>query len=565
LSIPLRAYQRQAIDAVNAAEARGVTRPLVVKPTGSGKTITFAHLLLERAGRGLVLAHRDELVTQAVDKLRMVAPELRVGVCKAERDELHAQVVVASVQTLARPNRLARLIDALTHGRTLFETPDPLRTVVVDEAHHHVAGADGNTFGVVLDALAALPSRPLVVGFTATPDPLTKSEDGELAGGWQEVVFQLGILDGIREGWLVDVKGKEVKLAGVDFRDLHSSRGEIRADEADAMLMEADAPQHAARAYLEHAERGWKALAFTPTIASAHAFARAFRAAGVPSEAVDGEMPMDERRAILRRLATGETLVVPNAQCLTEGFDQPDVRVVIMARPTRSRVFALQCIGRALRPFPGKEFALILDLVGSVKRHDLMTVSALFGVKDEAVAERGLLAASSEEEQAAAAAMAAPGEPEQDQRRLVSRDIELFKGRNFAWVIAGDRYVLSLGEQGMVAVEVNAEGLHDVLLVKSERIGTRIFKGREVAQYRETRKKLFAGLNLDYATGAAEDYVRKAGALRLNAKDASWRVVPASPAQQQLLQKWGKWRPGMSKGEASDAISARMARRRATA
>jgi superfamily II DNA or RNA helicase len=254
--------------------------------------------------------------------------------------------------------------------------------------------------------------------------------------------------------------------------------------------------------------------------------------------------------------------VLANCAVLTEGYDEPSCDAVIMARPTKSRVLALQCVGRGLRPFPGKSDCLVLDLVGSVKRHDLMTVSALFGVKDDAVAERGLLAASEEEQQAVAAVN---GMPEQDQRRLVSRDIELFKGRNFAWVIAGDRYVLSLGEQGMVAVELNAEGLHDVLLVKSERIGTRIFKGREVAQYRETRKKLFAGLNLDYATGAAEDYVRKAGALRLNARDASWRVVPASEAQQQLLQKWGKWRPGMSKGEASDAISARMARRRATA
>lgn len=561
MSLALRPYQRAAIDAVAAACARGLRRVLVVMPTGAGKTVAFAHLLRERGGRGLVLAHRDELVSQAVDKLRMVAPELSVGVCKAERDELGAQVVVASVQTLARPARLDRLRAAWRQPQ-LFGGASGLRTVVADEAHHYPAGEEGNTFGSVLTGLGAFDDDgPLVVGCTATPDPLTKTEDGELAGGWQEVVFQLGILDGIREGWLVDVRAKEVKLAGADFRDLHSSRGEIKADEAASMLLEADAPAHAARAYQQHAA-GRRALVFTPTIALAHEMARAFRGAGVTAEAVDGEMPLDERRAILRRLHTGETLVVPNAQVLTEGFDEPSVSAVIMARPTKSRPFALQCIGRGLRPYPGKTDCVVLDLVGSVRRHDLMTVSAMFGCRDEVVEQRGLLAAATQ-----AAEAGALGQAPAPAGELVAREFALFQARAFAWVASGSRFSLSLGDQGMVALEPNPERpeLWDVLHVRTVQRGERYFGGRRVPQYVEDRKRLFVGLDMGYATGAAEDYVRKAGAAILSRRDAAWRKRPPTEKQAVLLRKWGLWRDGLTAGDASDVIGARMARRRRSA
>lgn len=548
MSLPLRPYQRQAIDAVAAAAVRGVRRMLVVKPTGAGKTVTFAHMLAERGGRAVVLAHRDELVQQAADKLRMVAPELTVGVCKAERDEVLAHVVIASVQTLARPARLSRLMAGL-HGAHLFGGATGLRTLVVDECHHYPAGADGNTFGRVLEGLGAFDDGgPLTVGFTATPDPLTASSDGALAGGWEEVVYQLGILDGIRGGWLVDVKAKEVLLAGVDFNDLHVNRGEIKADEAAEMLLEADAPTHAARAYLEHAA-GMSALVFTPTIAVAHAMAAAFRAAGVSAEAVDGQMPLDERRAILRRLHTGETLVVPNAQVLTEGFDEPRVSCIIMARPTRSRPFALQCIGRGLRPYPGKSHCIVLDLVGSVRRQDLMTVSALFDARKEALERDGLLAASTEEARAVV-------EAQEPRGRLVTREIELFKARAFAWVDAGGRFVLSLGEKGNVVLEPSANpetpDRWDVFHTRRVQVATK--------RWVMNRKKLFAGLPMDYATGAAEDYMRREGAERLNAKDAGWRALPATEPQRNALMRRGRWRTGMLRGEASDALSALYAR-----
>ncbi len=110
LRITPRPYQCEAVAAIVAAERRGVRRPLLALPTGTGKTIVFALLVQQRGGRTLVLAHRDELIQQAVDKLRLVDPSMEIGVVKAERDEHEAPTVVASVQTLSRKPRLARLL-----------------------------------------------------------------------------------------------------------------------------------------------------------------------------------------------------------------------------------------------------------------------------------------------------------------------------------------------------------------------------------------------------------------------------------------------------------------------
>ena len=124
--LQLRPYQEEAIQAVDTAFDEHISRPLVALPTGTGKTVVFVHLLVQRGGRSLVLVHRDELLRQCQDKLLMVNPDLDTGIVKAKENDVGAQVVVASVQTVSRKNRLPQLFA-------------DFNTVVVDEAHHAVA------------------------------------------------------------------------------------------------------------------------------------------------------------------------------------------------------------------------------------------------------------------------------------------------------------------------------------------------------------------------------------------------------------------------------------------
>src|SRR4029453_18156105 len=181
VQIELRPYQRAALPAIAAAALRGVRRQVVSLPTGTGKTVIFAHLVVARHTRTLILVHRDELVHQTLDKLAMVAQgtALDIGVIKAERDEHAGDVVVASIQTLQREARLQPL--AQTFG-----------LVVVDECHHALPD---NSYGRILAHVGAeQDDGPLTVGYTATPfrpnnDPIITA--GEKPGCFDEVVYTL--------------------------------------------------------------------------------------------------------------------------------------------------------------------------------------------------------------------------------------------------------------------------------------------------------------------------------------------------------------------------------------
>lgn len=543
MSVPLRPYQRACVDAVHDAARRGIRRPLCALATGLGKSLAAAYVVKERGPRAVVLAHRDELLRQLGRSMQMADETVRIGYVKAEEDDVHADVVIASLQTLARPARLQRLLES---QRGIFGRP--FATVISDESHHVTSGEDENTFGAVLRGLGAFDAAgPLVVGWTATPE---RTDGAKMADVWEEMVFSMGILDGIRQGFLCDLKARQVQLAA-DFSKLHVRAGEFRDEESAEMLLEANAPKHAAEAYLQHA-KGRKALVFTPTVAVAQAMAQAFRAVGVTAEHAHGEMDPEARRALLARFKSGETMVVPNAQLLTEGFDEPSVSCVIMARPTRSRPFYTQMVGRGTRIYPGKTDCLILDLVGVAARMDLTTMATLFDVPP-AAAEGGIVAAIEAKEKGEAI----PDGLDAPQGRLVSVDVELFAGRAFAWVVSGLKFILSLGAEGNVTVEPGSEpDTFDVFKVKP---GRAVKTGSRWGRTPTEKQKLYAGLSLEYATGAAEDVVRKAEATVLNARDAAWRQHPASEAQIKKLRS--RYRPGMLKGEASDLLTAMYAGR----
>jgi superfamily II DNA or RNA helicase len=298
LPLTLRPYQRDALTAVEAAVLRGVRRQVVSLPTGAGKTVIFAHLILERQTRTLILVHRDELIRQTLDKLAMVAQAtaLDIGVIKAERDEHAGDVVVASVQTLQREQRLQRLAQT-------FEL------IVVDECHHALPD---NSYGRILTHVGAdQDDGPLTVGYTATPfrpnnDPIITA--GETPGCFDEVVYTLPLMGLVAQGYLSPIVAQGIFLDGLNLDAVRTRHGDyVETDLAEA-LMAADAPEHLVRGYSELASER-RALIFCPTVAMAYAVEHAFRSVGLAASSVVGETPTDERQAIYQagphRQATG--------------------------------------------------------------------------------------------------------------------------------------------------------------------------------------------------------------------------------------------------------------------
>ena len=511
-----RPYQYEAVAALLAAAARGVQRPLLVLPTGTGKTIVFALLVQRRGGRALILAHRDELIQQAVDKLHLVDPTLPLGIVQAERDELTAPTVVASVQTLSRRPRLARLV------------PD-FHTIVIDEAHH----APAPSYRRILEYCRAWhPDGPLVVGVTATP---ARGDRQSLRQVFDGIVYQKTLVEMMQAGYLVDLRAMQV-LLHADFDALRTRHGDFVEAELETLLLEAKAPAQVLAAFQAHAAER-KALLFPPTVATAYAMAATFCAAGIAAEALDATTPLATRRAILQRLHTGATRVVANCAVLTEGFDEPSLDGIIVARPTQSLSLYQQMLGRGTRTYPGKTDCLLLDVVGVSTRHTLHTVATLFGCAPAALARQSVL------EVLAARARQARQPAEVVAGTLRSTPVDLFARRTLRWVQTRQgAWVLSLGAQ------------HGTVRLRPDGPET-----WQVVQVRRDTDPLRLGdtLPLPYAQGLAEDHARHLGVARLVEAEAPWRQQPATEKQTALLRKLGMTaRAGLTKGEAADLLAA---------
>lgn len=363
----LRPYQKECLSRLLSAHKSGLRRALVSLPTGTGKTVIFASFptAFRMRKKLLILAHREELIEQAAEKLRLAVPDVEVGIEQGpRRSSPTAKVIVGSVPTLGRSGskRLATL------------DPDEFSIVVVDEAHHAVA----RTYRAILEHFHVFDKGDrFLVGFTATP----RRGDGEALGTvFEDVVYSRGIEEMVRGGWLCPITGwrlrTDVDLHGVGIRhgDFIESQlaGAVNVDQRNRLVVEA---------YKRYAN-GRRAIVFCVDVAHTRAMAEAFSRLGVASGAVWGAMAPDDRRERLRDLRDGTTRVVTNCQVLTEGFDEPRVDCVIMARPTKSRLLYTQMIGRGTRVHEGKENLVVIDVVDNSQEHSLAGLYELFDLPE---------------------------------------------------------------------------------------------------------------------------------------------------------------------------------------
>lgn len=357
----LRPFQAAAVEATLAAIRRGEKAGLITLPTGCGKTVTAAAIAGRLRVRTLFLVHREELLEQTVATFQRVFPRCPVGRVIGPVDEWQAtadgrrpSVVVASVQSL--------------HARRRRKMPrDLFSLVIVDEAHHGAA----RTWRAVLDHFSAR----FTLGLSATPERADGKGLADIFG--REPLYSYGIRQAITDGFLARPRQYLVEtgasLQGVAWRRGDFAEGEL------AQAVNTDARNRVVlEAYQSHAE-GRRAIAFCAGVDHAEALAASFRDAGIAAAAVTGSMAKADRRCVLRDFAADAIRVVTNCAVLTEGFDDPAIEAVLMARPTGSRGLYTQCIGRGLRIAEGKSDCLILDFADNATKHKLATVFDLLG------------------------------------------------------------------------------------------------------------------------------------------------------------------------------------------
>lgn len=519
--LALRPYQGEALEAIRGGWAEGLTRVAVVLPTGMGKTVVFAHLIAReferrdlRRFKPLILVHRDELVRQSVDKLRSVAPHLSVGVTKAERREVDADVLIGSVQTLARKSRRDEL--------------PRLGLVVVDECHH--AAAD-SYLNILWDAGCFDEVDPTpAVGFTAT---LSRGDDRGLGGVWEKVVYRRDVLFGIHGGYLADVRGLAVEVNGLDLASVARSRGDFLDGGLGAALTASGAGEVIARAYAEHASDRSGVL-FAPTVAAAYAFAEDLNATGIVTEVIEGGTPLEERRLTLKRFAAGEVQLLSNCAVLTEGWDAPWASCAVIARPTLLPGLYTQMAGRVLRPHPGKVDALILDVVGVAGKHRLASIVDLSDgeiVPEPGESLREAVYRRDREKLARGKPAGAVG----------YREVDLFHDSRSAWLqTPGGVWFIPTRE-------------HTFFLWPDE--GT--WKVGRCGVYSTSGGTwLKDGLPMEYAMAWAEQLAEETDP-SISRRTASWRVRGAAPSQKQLdlARQLGIDPTGLSRPQLSDRIS----------
>lgn len=358
----LRPYQQISISSVEAQFLGGTLRTLLVLPTGCGKTVVFAEIArreVARGGRVLVLAHRTELLDQAAQKLAAVG--VRATVEQGDRRaSATAPVVVASVQTLR-----GRRLEAYDRGAFAL--------VIVDEAHHAIAAS----YRAILEHFAT--SR--VLGVTATPD---RSDGDALGKVFATTAHSYDMRTAIREGYLAKITARRVLVGDLDLSKVRTMRGDFDQGQLAELLTREKALHGVVTPLLELA-RDRRTLVFAVDVAHAHALAEVInRHRPASAIAVDGKAKPEDRAAAVSLFRAGKFQFLINCAIFTEGFDEPSVSCVAMARPTQSRGLYTQCIGRGTRLHPGKTDVLVLDFVGA-SRHPLIgPADALAGSLDEA-------------------------------------------------------------------------------------------------------------------------------------------------------------------------------------
>lgn len=347
--LTLRPYQEEAIAALYADWAAGLHRLGVAAPTGVGKTVIMAGLShREHRTRVLITVHRDELVQQTVDKLRKLDPTMSVGVVKASMNQAGADIVVASIQTISRPHRLAQL------GR--------FGLVIVDEAHRSMS----DSYQRVLSTLDTDGSLR-VAGFTAT---WSRSDSRGLGDYWEKISWSRSITWAIANGFLVKPIGKRV-VTDLNLSEVKRTGGDYNERALGIAMTEESILKAIVDAYTKHATNRQGVL-FAPTVAAAEFFAQGMRNAGFVTEGLYGSTNTRNTRAIHDRYRRGETQVLSTCVKLAEGWDAPWCSAAVLARPTLHSGLFIQQVGRVLRPHPGKTDAVILDVVGTTAQHSLV-------------------------------------------------------------------------------------------------------------------------------------------------------------------------------------------------
>lgn len=353
----LRPYQQRLVDeTIDYLKSKGHS-PLVVAPTGSGKTHVIAHLVkrfreLVPDARVLLLSHRKELLEQNLRTLQAVSPSDSWGVCCAglSRSDTSDDLLIASVQSVYRK----------------ASEVAPRHLVLIDEAHL-LGPHEDSMYGQLLKILREALPRLRLVGLTATPFRLL---GGSLlnTGVFDGISSEARVRDLIDQGFLAPLVSRGSRNVRLDTRSLKKRGGDFLESEMERLYDQQSVTEGAIDEMLSEGADRHHWLVFCCSVAHAEHVTERLNARGVPAACVhSGTLPL-LRAQHLEDFRSGRLRCLVNMEVLTTGFDAPNVDLVACLRPTASLGLWIQVVGRGLRIAPGKRDCKILDFAGNCER-----------------------------------------------------------------------------------------------------------------------------------------------------------------------------------------------------
>ncbi|MCU0569978.1 MAG: DEAD/DEAH box helicase family protein [Oculatellaceae cyanobacterium Prado106] len=340
--ISLKEHQTDALKELDALRQQGKTIALLTHATGTGKT----HIAIsdaQRLGlRTLYLAHRKPLISQTQARFSELWPDASSAIYQKKSGKPETHIVLSTIQAIS---------DALEQ----FDERE-FGYIIIDESHH--AAAD--TYRKVISYFRA----KFILGLTATPE----RHDGQsLTEIFQNCAHRLELEEAIQRGLLVPIRCIRVKT-NVDLSKVRFNGIDYRSSDLGKALQVPDRDRLIVETYTEHAI-GKRAVCFCLDVTHAETMAELFNQQGVKSSHVSGRMSDKQKDQILDDYRSGVIQVLCACDILNEGWDSPETEVLLMARPTLSKVVYVQQLGRGTRTAPGKESLLVFDFIDNTSRY----------------------------------------------------------------------------------------------------------------------------------------------------------------------------------------------------
>ena len=349
-------HQEEALAGLARMREENKSIALLYHATGTGKTVTAVSDAKKVGKRTLFLAHRQELVDQAMKAFRKIWPDVTVGRYEGSIREKDAYIVCGTIQSVA--------------GNLEDFQPEDFGYLVIDECHHGTA----ETYRKVMSYF-----RPsFTLGLTATPE---RADGEDLLSVFQNVAHKLDLRSAVEQGTLVPVRCIRIKT-NIDMRDVRINGFKYNTQDLESTIRVPERNQLIVDTWKEYV-KDKPTVVFCASVTHAEEIAGRFREAGMDARCVSGGTNAKERKRILEGYEAGNIPILCACDLLNEGWDSPHTQVLFMARPTMSRTIYLQQLGRGMRKAPGKEFLMVFDFVDNANLFNMpYSLHRILGLKD---------------------------------------------------------------------------------------------------------------------------------------------------------------------------------------